>query len=163
MVKAIIVTGTPGTGKTTIAKEIAKILSAKYIDVHKLILNKNLPEGYDKSRKCLIVDEKNIKKEIETMIKRSDKVLVIDSHLSHFISPKNVAKCIITKCSDLKELKRRLKRRKYSKDKIRENLDCEIFDVCLHEAEELGHDILIIDTSEGIDYKNVIRKIKAVS
>jgi len=54
--------------------------------------------------------------------------------------------CILTKC-DLKELKKRLEKRKYSKAKIRENLDSEIFDICLNEAIEKSHTILIIDTT----------------
>ena len=29
-----------------------------------------------------------------------------------------------------------MEKKKYSEEKIRENLDCEIFDICLNEAEE---------------------------
>ena len=43
-------------------------------------------------------------------------------------------------------LKKRLERRKYNKLKIQENLECEIFDVCLNEARELKHKIKIIYT-----------------
>ena len=47
-------------------------------------------------------------------------------------------------------LKNRLKKKKYSKDKIRENLDTEIFDVCLNEAKENRHKIIVMDTTKGI-------------
>jgi broad-specificity NMP kinase len=46
----------------------------------------------------------------------------------------------------LKKLKKRLEKRNYSKSKIRENLDAEIFDVCLVEAKEKGHKIKVIET-----------------
>jgi broad-specificity NMP kinase len=46
----------------------------------------------------------------------------------------------------LKKLKQRLKKRGYHKAKIEENLECEIFDVCLEEAKEAGHKVKIINT-----------------
>jgi adenylate kinase len=62
--------------------------------------------------------------------------------------------CIVTKCN-LKELEKRLKKRGYNKAKIRENLDCEIFDVCLNEAMKKGHKIKIFDTTNGIKSNNL--------
>jgi len=67
--------------------------------------------------------------------------------------------CIVTKC-DLKKLESRLKKRKYSQSKIRENLDAEIFDVCLNEAKENGHKIMVVDTTKRVDIKNITDKIK---
>lgn len=142
----IIVTGSVGTGKTTIAKKLAKELKYKYIDVNKIISEKKLASGYDKKRKCKIIDTTKLNKALISLIKK-DKNLVIDSHLSHFLPSKYVDKCIVTKC-DLKELEKRLKKREYSKDKIRENLDAEIFDVCLEEAKEKGHNIEIVRTDK---------------
>ena len=62
---------------------------------------------------------------------------------------KYVDLCIVTKCN-LKELERRLKKRKYNKEKIKENLDAEIFDVCLNEAKESKYDIIAVDITKGI-------------
>ena len=144
--KTIIVSGTPGTGKTEIAKTLAKKLEYKYIDVNKLIKENNLSDGYDNEKKCEIVDAKKLSRFLSGFIKKSKQNLVIDSHLAHYLPKKYVDICIITKC-DLKELKKRLEKRKYSKAKIRENLDSEIFDICLNEAIEKSHTILIIDTT----------------
>jgi len=148
---AIIVTGSVGTGKTTLAKKLAKDLNHKYIDVNKIISENKLDEGYDEERKCKIIDTKKLNKVLIVMIKK-EKNLVIDSHLSHYLPGKYVDKCIVTKC-DLKELEKRLKKRKYSKEKIRENLDAEIFDVCLIEAKEQGYNIEIVDTTKNLKYK----------
>ena len=57
--------------------------------------------------------------------------------MSHFLNPRYVDLCIILK-ANLKVIESRLKKRGYSKAKIRENLDSEIFDVCLNEALENG-------------------------
>ena len=84
-------------------------------------------------------------KVLEKIIKESKESLVIDSHMSHFLSPRLVDYVVITKTS-LKKLKNRLKKRKYSKSKIDENLEVEIMDVCLNEAKELGHKVKIVET-----------------
>ncbi|MCM2324943.1 MAG: adenylate kinase family protein [Candidatus Woesearchaeota archaeon] len=141
---AIIVSGTPGTGKTTFAKKLAKENGLEYIDVNKIIEEHGLSEGLDKDRDAKIIDVKRLNKVLIEIIKK-DNDIVIDSHLSHYLSKKYVDVCYITKCS-LKELKRRLEERGYSKEKVRENLDAEILDVCRIEAEEEGHKVKIIYT-----------------
>lgn len=144
--KAIIVTGTPGTGKTKIAKKIAKKENAVYLDVKKVIDKYKLKERYDRKRRTYAVNSDKLNKILIELIKKSKKKLVIDSHLSHYLPKKYVSLCIVTKC-DLKTLKKRLEKRKYIKSKIRENMDAEIFDVCLNEAKQLGHKVKVIDTT----------------
>lgn len=142
----IIVTGTPGTGKTTYSKKLAIQKKLKYIDVTKLIKDNKIFERYDKKMDCVLVDIKKLNKELIKIIKKDNKV-VIDSHLSHYLSPKYVDLCVVTKC-ELKTLEKRLKKRKYSKDKIRENLDAEIFDTCRIEALEAGHNVKVVWTDK---------------
>jgi adenylate kinase len=146
----IIVSGTPGTGKSSVARKLAKKLGYKYVNVKRLLQKYKLKEKYDSKRKSWVVDEKKLAKVLEKLIKESKSSLIIDSHLSHFVNPKLVDLCIITKC-ELKMLERRLKKKGYSKNKVRENLDCEIFDICLNEAQEIGHKIRVIDTTKPFD------------
>lgn len=157
--KVIVVTGIPGTGKTLIAKRISKKKGYKYVDVNKIIKEKNLREKYDKKRRTYEVDIKKLNRTLIGLIKeeknKKTKGIVIDSHLSHYLPTKYVDLCIVTKC-DLKILKRRLEKRGYPKSKTRENLDAEIFDVCLNEAKEIGHKIKIVNTSK---LKNINRYI----
>ncbi|MFH0797938.1 MAG: AAA family ATPase, partial [Candidatus Woesearchaeota archaeon] len=134
------------TGKTEIAKAIAKKLKMKYIDVNEVIDSNNLKECYDKKRDTYVVDEKKLSKALVEMIKK-DSNIVIDSHMAHEVPPKYINLCVVTKC-DLKELKKRLTKRGYHEDKVRENMDAEIFDICMEEAKEMGHKILIIDTTK---------------
>ena len=108
---AIIVTGSVGSGKTTLAKKLSKNTKSKYIDVNKIIKENKLNEKYDKKRKCYVVDIKKLNKILIKLIKDSDKNLVIDSHMSHYLPQKHVSGCIVTKCS-LKTLEKRLKKRK---------------------------------------------------
>jgi adenylate kinase len=148
--KVIAVSGSPGTGKTTIAKELSKKKGMKYIDVKRLITQQGISESFDKKRDCLIVDVKKLNRALIKIISQYKKEkdirgIVLDSHLSHYLPKKYVDICIITKCG-LPELKRRLEKRGYRQSKIRENLDAEIFDVCRIEALEAGHKVKTVYT-----------------
>ena len=151
--KTIIISGTPGTGKSTLAKVLSKKLKYQELDLKPII--KKISEGYDKEKECEIIDIKKFNKEIIERINKRN--LIIASHLIHNLPKKYVDLCIITKC-DLKELKKRLHKRKYSPSKVKENLECEIFDVCLGEAKK--HKVLVVDTSKKIDIKELTKKIK---
>ena len=157
--KVIIVTGSVASGKTTISKKLAKKLNCKYIDVNKIIQKNKLSSSYDKKRKCKIIDTKKLNKVLIKIIKDSKTPLVIDSHLSHYLPKKYVDLCIVTKCS-LKLINKRLKKRRYNKEKIKENLECEIMDICLNEAKELKHNILVISTTQGINISGLSKQIK---
>ncbi|MBD3164455.1 AAA family ATPase [Candidatus Woesearchaeota archaeon] len=159
----ICITGTPATGKTTLAKVLMKELEYPVLDIKKFIKEKKLAEEYDPIRKCDVVDTEKLNKEIIREIKKvrkqySPEGIIIDSHLSHYLPEEYVDLCIITKCS-LKELSKRLKKRKYSRQKTRENLDAEIFDTCLNEGKEKKHKTFVINTTKGIK-KQSISQIK---
>jgi len=159
MMAVIIVSGTPGTGKTYLAKRLAKSLGFKYTDVKRVISKNKLKERYDRKRRTYVVDEKKLAKILEKMIRDSDDNLVIESHMGHFVDPGLVDLCIITKC-ELKTLEKRLKNKGYNKEKVRENLDCEIFDICLNEAKEGGHKVKIVDTTKNINISELKRSVK---
>ena len=185
--KVLCVTGTPGTGKTKIAKKLAKRLDFYYIDVNKLISKNKLSEGYDKKRKTKIVDINKLNKVVIDIIKQIKKVnesapmsrarstrtltklnikkitlnkkyngIIIDSHLSHYLPKRYIDMCIVTKCG-IKELNKRLKRKKFHKDKIPENLQAEIFDVCYNEALEKKHKVIMIDTTKSFNISSVAK------
>lgn len=143
----IIITGTPGTGKTTLAKALAKKLKIQYLDVNKVIEEYKLREAYDRKRQTYVVDEKKLNKILLQKIKEH-KDLIIDSHLSHELAKKHVDICIVTK-TEIKTLKKRLQKRKYSKNKIKENIDAEIFEICHTEAQDKGHNIILVDTTKN--------------
>jgi len=158
--KIIAITGSVGTGKTTLAKKLAKLLKAKHIEISKFVKEKKIYSYYDSKRKTYVVNVRKLNNALLKEIKNSkEKIVIVDGHLSHYLPKKYVKLCIVCKAL-LKVIKERLEKRKYSKQKIRENLDAEIFDVCLVEAEEKGHKILVIDTSRRYKLKELLKEIK---
>jgi len=159
--KVIVVSGTPATGKTSLAKKISEELGYEYLDVNKVIKGNKLCEDYDKARHCNVVDVEKLNKVLIMLIESSEKDLVIDSHMAQFLPKDYVDLVIITKCK-LNELKKRLHERKYPSTKVRENLDSEIFDICLSEAKEQNHTILEIKTDEEIEMKKIKEKLSSL-
>lgn len=155
--RCIIVSGSVAAGKTTVARALAKKLRAQYVDVKKILVrHKEVVAGYDRKRKTKEVDVRKLNAVLIKLIKHAKKTLVIDSHLSHYLPKKYVDLCVICKCG-LPELQRRLRKRKYDAAKIRENLDAEIFDVCLVEALERGHKVEVVYTDQ--DWRKQLKKI----
>ncbi|MEM4259602.1 MAG: AAA family ATPase [Candidatus Woesearchaeota archaeon] len=152
----IVVSGTPGTGKTLFAKKLANKKKLFYIDANKIIRDEKLFDYYDNKQKTYVVDIKKFNKKFIQIINSFNKNkdnkkkftgLIIDSHLSHYLPNKYVDICYITRCS-IKTLMQRLKKRKYAKKKIFDNIQAEIFEICLQEAIERGHRVKVIDTQK---------------
>lgn len=160
--KVLIVTGSVCSGKTTLSKILAEKLGFKYVDVNDIV--KEMPTTYDKKRKCKVVDEKKLVKKLASLVSNSrkdkEKGVVIDSHMSHYMDKKMVDLCVVTKC-DLKVMEKRLKARKYSKLKVKENLEAEVFNTCLSEAKEAGHNIIVINTTKDFNRSYVVRRVRS--
>lgn len=139
----IAISGTPGTGKTSVAKILAKKLKANLIEVGKLI-GKEIPYKIDKQRKTKEVSMRDARKAVKNKI--TSGYNIIDSHYSHMLKPD----VVIVLRTNPKELMSRLKRKKWPYKKIRENIKAEILDAATIEALEHSgcrKDVYEIDTS----------------
>ncbi len=152
----IAITGTPGTGKSRLAKQLAKVLKFKRVDLHHYY--EKISTGYNRRKQSYDIDFKKFKQLAQDVAKSSN--IIIDSHISHLLPNSVVDLCIVLTCSNLKLLQNRLKRRGYSSKKVRENLDTEIFQICLQEAKERGHNVIILDSAKGINFKQLVKDIK---
>ena len=129
--KFVIITGTPGTGKTT----VTKLLSEKgwvTFDITSFVKEKSLFLGFDIIRDSLIIDEDKLQEELIKEVEDHE-VVILDGHTATLIENKFVKNCFILKV-DLAVLNERLIKRNYSELKVSENLQAEIMESCLTEA-----------------------------
>jgi adenylate kinase len=125
----IAITGTPGTGKTTVAS-ILKKKGFTVVNLKQVAFDNDFIIGFDKERNSSIVDVKKLDKYIKKKFFNEDLVFV-EGHIAHLLTC--IDKIIILRLhpSKLKEI---LVKRKWKKDKIRENVEAEILDVILCEG-----------------------------
>ena len=136
----LAISGTPGTGKTSVANALSKRLGWRIVRLNDLAKEKNLYEGWDPLRHVPIIDVKKIRKEVEKM--KGD--MILESHYSHEIPADFV---VILRTSPGK-LRKRLVKKGWRYEKIEENVEAEIMEICRTEAEELGIEFTEIDTTE---------------
>jgi broad-specificity NMP kinase len=125
----VAITGTPGTGKSTFAKELSRRLrSCRVIEINSVAKEHDLYLGSDMFG-SKIVDLRRLNSALRSEIRETDKDIVII--VGHLVPELHMGQEItITLREGLKELAGRLERRGYQKEKIRENLISEAVDYC---------------------------------
>jgi len=125
----IAITGTPGTGKTSVAERLKKN-DFKVIDFNKLACENNWLIVKDENRDSNIVDIKKFDNFIKENYKSED-IIFIEGHLSHLL--RNIDKIILLRCHPDK-LRNNLSNKKWNQVKIKENIEAEILDIILCES-----------------------------
>ena len=131
----IALTGTPGTGKTT----VAGLLPYRVIDINALVRG-GMNLGRDPERGCLDADMDALEQRLKEL--DSDEISILEGHFSHHFADWSVVLRLAP--SDLRP---RLEARGYSSEKIRENLEAEALDVILVESVEFCRRVDEIDTT----------------
>lgn len=136
-------TGTPGTGKTSVSKFLESKRHWKVIHLNDIIKNEHLYTEVDEERDAVIADMELVKQRLKEIIsERENEVIILESHLAHYI-----ADIVIILRAYPPELKIRLKARGYSGKKIEENVEAEALDVILVEAFEWCKKVFEINTT----------------
>lgn len=138
----IAITGTPGTGKTSVAKELSKKLGYWYVSLNDLAKEEGLYKGYDEDRMCDIVDIKKLRREVN-ILAITHKRMLLDGHYSHEM-PSDI---VVVLRAKPQELRRRMEKKGYGERKIRENLEAEVMEVIKCEAFSSHSNVYEIDTT----------------
>ncbi len=150
--KIIIISGTPGTGKTSASRKISEMIDANSISLNELAISENFTLEYDKERDTNIVDFDKLipylAKHIDVLKKQKQKYLIIEGHFSDIIPNKFIDYSFVLRC-DPQYLYNRLKERDYNKKKIIENIQAEILGNCANYLiqKQLKSPIYEIDTT----------------
>ena len=122
----IVVTGVPGTGKTAIAKVLARTLDCPVIEVNKVIEERklwNVKDEFGARIARMAPLEKALREEMEEHEK-----VVVEGHLAcEFSLP---ADLVVVCRTDPDVLEERLGKRDYPKEKLDENVLAEMLDYC---------------------------------
>ncbi len=146
---AIIITGTPGTGKTTVSKIVAKTLKSHLIALNDFIIEKQLYNGHDEKKGYKIVDMDTLSREINFTLNKINKQVIIEGHLAHDFEVDELVEAVIVLRARPNILRKRLNKREWSDSKIQENIEAEALDLCTFEAVEMhGDKVHELDTSD---------------
>ncbi|CAG01320.1 unnamed protein product, partial [Tetraodon nigroviridis] len=136
----ILLTGTPGVGKTTLGKELAQRTGLVYVNVGDLAQEGQLYDGYDDEYKCPILDEDRVVDELED--KMTEGGVIVDYHGCDFF-PQRWFDIVFVLRTDNTQLYTRLESRGYTGKKLEHNLQCEIFQMIYEEAmDAYSHEIV---------------------
>lgn len=151
MGEVIIVTGTPGTGKTTFSKALAKSIGAGYLNLTQYVSKHRLYSGIDRTRQTKIVNLARTRTSLRKELARKRGAFIVDSHIPEGIVPKQIVQRVFVLRCHPKILETRLRAKKWKPNKIRENVLSEIVDSCLTSAVKYygWGKVIQLDTSSG--------------
>jgi len=152
----IVITGTPGTGKTKVAGKLAKILKIKLISLRDIVNKEKIFRIKNREK---IADLKALDRKLKSLLK-NEKDFVAEGHLACEI--RMPADYVFVLRTHPDELKKRLSGRKYRKEKLNENIMCELLDYCPQRVLKVyGIKPIEIDTT-GKTVGGTAGKIKAM-
>lgn len=151
-------TGTPGTGKTSVGKLLEKRRGWKVIYLNDLIKEEKLYSEVDEKRDAVIADMELVRVRLEKILETGEnekdeghkedgnhnnkEIILLESHLAH-----HIADTVIVLRAYPPELKKRLGKRGYSEEKVNENAEAEAIDLILVEADEWCEKVFEVNTT----------------
>ncbi len=147
--RAIVITGSPGTGKSSVAELVAARLCAKLLSLNLVAAEAGALSTKDSARGSTLVKEGILRRALGKILGEKDGIVVIEGHFGELV-PKEYVKIAVVLRSNPFILGERLGKRGYSVEKVKENVEAELLDACLIAAvEAFGKEaVREVDTSE---------------
>jgi adenylate kinase len=130
---AIVIGGTPGTGKTKVAKILGSRLTVETVSLGDVAEKQGCITAQDKARDTGIINEDCLVEAILDIIDDRNKRIIIEGHYIDLVPYGSVDIAIVLRTHP-ETLRERLKERGYSKAKVDENVEAEVLGVCQLDA-----------------------------
>lgn len=134
----ILVTGTPGVGKTTFCSRISQELGIMHVEMSRYIEENGLYTELDQKFNSLLFDADVVADSLSAYLRNKDSY-VVDSHDCGALSGLEFDLIFILTVP-IETLHRRLSDRGYDDVKIKENIQCEIFGIVREDVEDIFGD-----------------------
>lgn len=136
-----VISGVPGTGKTSVAREIYNLTGINHIELNKVA--KDISREFNEGSESFIIDNKGVLRYIFSKIRQR---AIIEGHFTDILPPEAVKRFIVLRLNPAR-LFERLKKRGYSMEKICENILAEGLDICGDDAMKNRHEFYEIDAT----------------
>lgn len=150
MAEIIIITGTPGVGKTRLARVLSRRMRWAFLDLGTLVKSEKLYSRFDRKDRSYVMDEHRVHQRLTRLFAEgADQGLIVEAHtLGSYLPMRPEMRAIVVRL-DPTILARRLKARNWPRRKIWENVEAELIDLSVYEsARLLGRDrVCQIDSS----------------
>lgn len=178
----IIITGTPGVGKTTHSELLAQKTGLKYLSINQIAKERDCHESYDDELKTWIVDEDKVHcpspstaplhpapaltalppqllDALEPDVQRGG--CILDWHACDLFPKSWIDLVVVVRC-DSTALYDRLAARGYGPRKLEQNMDAEIMQVLLEEARGAYDEEIVVElrSDEAEDVRANVERIE---
>ncbi|MHA1243747.1 MAG: adenylate kinase family protein [Candidatus Heimdallarchaeota archaeon] len=157
--QVIIISGTPGVGKTSVSIELQK-QGYSILNLNDFIINSGLYFGYDYSRESVIIDDEILIEKLTEEFAQIKGILFVEGHTAELVPNDFVSNIFVIRCNPSILRTRLQASRKYTRDKIEDNVQAEIMDDCLLNLQHKFPKISITELdSSKFDSKTLANKI----
>ncbi|CRG93362.1 adenylate kinase-like protein 1 [Plasmodium gallinaceum] len=170
----IIVTGVPGVGKSTLCEELEELinkeikeikknenLKMKHLNLSNIIKEERLYEEYDDELEASIYNEDLVNEKLKKL-NIENGGYIIDFHDVNFIEEKELIDHIFLLTIKTSNLYERLEKRNYSEAKIKNNIECEIFQVIKEDILDYYENSNIFDELENNDLEQYEKNLQFI-
>ncbi|WVQ79162.1 hypothetical protein IAT38_001258 [Cryptococcus sp. DSM 104549] len=169
----VLITGTPGTGKTLHSQLLAAELSDDsalpmvHLNIGDIVKEHGFHEGWDEEWGCWVVDEERLLDHLETVVNPEEGPaatgFILDHHDPSLFPERWIDLAVVLTC-DNSILHGRLTARNYPEKKITENVTAEIMMTCVNETRESYAEEIVVELkSEGESDGEVEENVRRIA